>query len=277
MGTSVGQNGKTGLPKRVLAVRPGLRLGTSSHERFPGSGLHVRNAPSYAWEAGLPPSERGERTNVAANEISTRRLSVSRAVAILAEDDVLARRLRLALARSGPEHVVFAAGFDELFAPVDVIVYSGTPESADLRKATGAALIEVVPCTGPREIRQALARGARGVVAEADVETALGDTVRAVLSGQLVLPADAAGLIARPALSPREKQVLGLVVIGLSNSEIAAKLHLAEATVKSHLTSSFRKLGVRTRSEASLRILDPEAGLGLGILSLTGGPDEEDE
>jgi DNA-binding NarL/FixJ family response regulator len=67
-----------------------------------------------------------------------------------------------------------------------------------------------------------------------------------------------------------------LVVIGFSNAEIASKLHLAETTVKSHLTTSFRKLGVRTRSEAALRILDPHTGLGLGILSMTdaGVPDE---
>jgi DNA-binding NarL/FixJ family response regulator len=65
-------------------------------------------------------------------------------------------------------------------------------------------------------------------------------------------------------------------VIGFSNAEIASKLHLAETTVKSHLTTSFRKLGVRTRSEATLRILDPHTGLGLGILSMTDAtvPDE---
>jgi len=85
-----------------------------------------------------------------------------------------------------------------------------------------------------------------------------------------VVPADAASIFGRPTLSPREKQVLGLVVLGCSNAEIAAKLKVTEATVKTHLTSSFRKLGVRTRSDATARILDPASGLGLGILALTG-------
>ena len=56
--------------------------------------------------------------------------------------------------------------------------------------------------------------------------------------------------------------------VGLSNGDIAAKLDIAEATVKSHLTTCFRKLGVRTRGAAVARILDPHEGLGVGILSL---------
>jgi len=187
-------------------------------------------------------------------------------VAIIAEEDVLLRRLRLALKGTPLAQVLVASGFDELRAPVDVIVYSGTHAPPE---AQGAVLVEVLSSCGPREVRAALAHGARGIVVERDIKACLGDTVRAVLSGQLVLPPDAAALIARPALSPREKQMLGLVVLGLSNYEMATKLHLAEATVKSHLRSSFRKLGVRTRSEAALRILDPGSGLGIGILALT--------
>jgi len=165
---------------------------------------------------------------------------------------------------------VVAEGRDELLGPVDVIIQDGSTEQIELDRVAGEpAVVEVVRSPGARGIRGALARGAQGVVAETDVEACLADTVRAVLAGQLVLPAAAAALIARPALSPREKQVLGLIVIGLSNAEIAAKLHLAEATVKSHLSSSFRKLGVRTRSEAAQRILDPSTGLGLGILGIT--------
>ena len=66
----------------------------------------------------------------------------------------------------------------------------------------------------------------------------------------------------------REKQVLRLVVSGLRNGEIAAKLFLAESTVKSHLSSAFSKLGVRSRSEAVAVILDVESQAGRWILSL---------
>jgi DNA-binding CsgD family transcriptional regulator len=75
-----------------------------------------------------------------------------------------------------------------------------------------------------------------------------------------------------PALSSREKQILGLVVMGYMNGQIAERLFLAESTIKSHLSSAFAKLGVRSRHEAVDLIVDPDGGLGLGILGLGGEP-----
>ena len=49
----------------------------------------------------------------------------------------------------------------------------------------------------------------------------------------------------------RNRQVLGIV----------AQLYLSESTVKSHLASSFRKLGVSSRAEATTAVLDSETGL----------------
>jgi DNA-binding NarL/FixJ family response regulator len=72
----------------------------------------------------------------------------------------------------------------------------------------------------------------------------------------------------KPRLSPREKQVLSMVVLGFTNREIANKLYLAESTIKSHLSSAFEKLGVRSRSDAVALILDSKNGLGTGILSI---------
>jgi DNA-binding NarL/FixJ family response regulator len=51
------------------------------------------------------------------------------------------------------------------------------------------------------------------------------------------------------ALTKREQQVAALVTLGFSNKHIAAKLDLSEGTVKQHLHSIFRKLGVRNRRE----------------------------
>jgi ATP/maltotriose-dependent transcriptional regulator MalT len=51
-------------------------------------------------------------------------------------------------------------------------------------------------------------------------------------------------------LSSRELEVLGLVADGASNSEIAARLHISQATVKSHLIHIFGKLGVSDRTAA---------------------------
>ncbi|NUP23558.1 MAG: response regulator transcription factor, partial [Streptomyces sp.] len=60
-------------------------------------------------------------------------------------------------------------------------------------------------------------------------------------------------------LSPREREVLGLVGAGLSNPEIAARLHLVEGTVKAYVSAVLDRLGVRNRVQAA--IVAYEAGL----------------
>lgn len=120
-----------------------------------------------------------------------------------------------------------------------------------------------------KEMKVALRAGVAGLVRESQVASSLAATLQAVLGGQLVVPLELGRQNARAVLSRRQKQVLGLVVLGLSNAEIAAKLHLSEHTVKCHLYSGFRKLGVSSRDEAVATILDPESGLGTGILAIS--------
>lgn len=164
----------------------------------------------------------------------------------------------------------------ELPQPADVIILSGP-----LRKGAVSnfrRLLDSLPdgrivaCTLPADspsIRWAIDKGVDGLVWETRIEETLALTVRAVHADQLVIPREYRRRLQPPQLTNREKQSLSLVIMGLTNKEIADKLYISESTVKSHLNSAFRKLGVHSRAEAARLIADPDEGLGTGILAIT--------
>ena len=63
----------------------------------------------------------------------------------------------------------------------------------------------------------------------------------------------AQGRDGRPALAPRERQLIGLVRAGLRNREIAEQLGVTEGTVKVYIHAIFEKLGVSSRTELAIR------------------------
>jgi DNA-binding NarL/FixJ family response regulator len=125
----------------------------------------------------------------------------------------------------------------------------------DLRAAMPDAIIVVV-CSPVRQRPQSLLwSGVDGIVLDPGADAVIGPTVRAALAGYLVLPRSLRAAVQPPPLTARERQLLALVVEGLSNREIAERLYLAESTVKRHLSSIFRRLGVRSRREAVATML----------------------
>ncbi|HEX3363297.1 MAG TPA: response regulator transcription factor, partial [Solirubrobacterales bacterium] len=105
-------------------------------------------------------------------------------------------------------------------------------------------------------VRRTLDAGADALVFEPDIDVALAASVRAVESGQSVVPRQLRAGVERPNLSHRERQVLNLVCEGHTNAEIAEALFLAESTIKSHMASIFTKLGVHSRKEAGSAYMD---------------------
>ena len=106
------------------------------------------------------------------------------------------------------------------------------------------------------DILSAVEAGASGYLLKDAPPGELIAAVRAAASGESALaPAIAGRLMERMrapqvSLSSREIEVLRLVADGASNSEIAAALHITDATVKSHLVHVFSKLGVASRTAA---------------------------
>jgi len=128
------------------------------------------------------------------------------------------------------------------------------------------AVIDELPnALGARTIAARL----EGAVLAAELEQTLLPTLAAVAAGQCVVPKAIRQIVDRPPLSPRERQILAMVVLDFSNAEIARKLFVTESNVKNHLSSAFGKLGVKSRSAAAELILDRDSGLGPGILRIS--------
>ena len=111
--------------------------------------------------------------------------------------------------------------------------------------------------------------GASGFIPKSSEMATLQQAVRAVLDGDVWWPpqADAvtelseevrAASAGLASLTPQQFRVLTMVCEGLLNKQIAFELSVSEATVKAHVTAIFRKLNVRTRTQAALLLQQME-------------------
>jgi len=123
-----------------------------------------------------------------------------------------------------------------LDAPPYVLVLTNYDTDGDILGAVEAgASGYLLKDTPPRELIAAVRAAAAG-------ESALAPAIASRLMERVRAP--------RISLSAREIEVLALVASGASNAEIAAALHITDATVKSHLVHVFSKLGVASRTSA---------------------------
>lgn len=109
------------------------------------------------------------------------------------------------------------------------------------------------------QIDNALRAGAVGVVPKTVDGSALVAAIEAAASGQTL---DVAFLAGRPpaaawlgeseGLTPREAEVVSLIITGIGNREIASTIYLSINSVKTYIRSAYRKMGVTSRPQAIL-------------------------
>lgn len=153
----------------------------------------------------------------------------------------------------------------------------GLSAAAEVRRTCPSSAVMMLTTFGEDEyIATALGSGVAGFVLKSGDPQDLLAGVRAVHEGGAYLsPTVARRVIAHldtgrlrrrtdareraAALTPREREVLGLVGAGLSNADIASRLHVVEGTVKAYVSQILARLGMRNRVQAA--ILAHEAGL----------------
>lgn len=100
------------------------------------------------------------------------------------------------------------------------------------------------------DITRALEAGARGYIPKCTGSLVMLNALRLILSGGIYIPPLMTSN--KAPFTPRQVEVLKLLIEGLSNKVIASRMELAEATVKMHLTSIFRGFGVSNRTQAAM-------------------------
>jgi DNA-binding NarL/FixJ family response regulator len=162
-----------------------------------------------------------------------------------------------------------AAGFDWILLDLALPDVDGMAALTELRAHPSGVPVVVLSSTEERAVvLECINRGAMGFIAKAASGAALADALRVVFAGGVYLPPGILGKpspvpqpahavmaatreeLARLGLTPRQIEVLELMVQGLPNKLIAKRLQLAEPTVKTHVAAGLRALNVKNRTQA---------------------------
>jgi DNA-binding NarL/FixJ family response regulator len=150
---------------------------------------------------------------------------------------------------------------DVVLMDLEMPVLDGIAATERIRAAQPQVAVVVLTSFSDRErILSALDAGAAGYLLKDAEPEAIERAIRAAARGEAPLDPKAARalLSARRAPSPvgglsdREREVLAMVAEGLPNKRIAQRLGISEKTVKTHLTSVYRQIGVTDRTQAAL-------------------------
>ncbi|WP_342236299.1 response regulator transcription factor [Inquilinus sp. OTU3971] len=210
------------------------------------------------------------------------RMEDFRCKALIADDDEYFRIAikSILIGRLGLSEVIETASFDEALERMDEesdglgiglfdLSMPGMGSAANLRAVRELfphVRVAVVSASRRRtDILMALEAGVHGYMPKTMGVEELARAIRSIMDGVIYVPALLAELppddgasrfapsaTALPHLTPRQRDVLTLLVEGRSNKEIARSLDLGEGTVKIHLAALFRNLGVANRAAAAV-------------------------
>jgi two-component system nitrate/nitrite response regulator NarL len=210
---------------------------------------------------------------------------------VVADDHPIFREGLIKLLRTRPDFEVVGAaadGDDALrlvaeFEPDLLLLDLAMPRMGglvalrELRvRSTRARIILVTAAIDRTEIVTGLQLGAQAVVLKESASDVLFKSIRAVMAGQYWVGRNRVTDLAATlrelsashpptrkhfGLTPRELEIIGMILGGYSNNDIAVKVSISEKTVKHHLTNIFDKLGVSNRLELALFALHHHLGV----------------
>jgi two-component system NarL family response regulator len=160
-------------------------------------------------------------------------------------------------ARTGTQAVALARKHspDVILMDLRMPEMSGVEAIAAIRaERPESAVIVLTTYQGDEDIRKAIAAGAQAYLVKGMSHLKLIEAIRSVRAGQQYFPRSirnsVPGNLNRSALSPRELDILRLIVKGLNNQEIAEALNITRGTVKWHVNIILRRLDVNDRTQA---------------------------
>jgi DNA-binding NarL/FixJ family response regulator len=123
-----------------------------------------------------------------------------------------------------------------------------------LKKFPTAKIIMLTTSDMEEDIYNSMQQGAKGYLLKDAAPKEIIDAIRQVFNGDCVVPEHILNVIAcrsqQDDLSPRQLEVLGLLVKGLTNKEIGIALGISYTSVKTHLEAIYKRLNVANRQEA---------------------------
>jgi two-component system, NarL family, response regulator LiaR len=155
----------------------------------------------------------------------------------------------------------------EVKSEIDVLLYDGFSRERvvgpvhDAVRSTNAPVVLYTWHLGPEMVEEALGNGIAGCVSKAATAEELVAALERVCRGEVVVSPDPGADVVPAAgewpgrshgLTARESEVMALIAQGLTNREIADRAYLSVNSVKTHIRSAYRKIGVERRSQAVL-------------------------